>query len=147
MDSRTYISEHLAHTGAMTQQVPSVNLNTDIAFAWPLFEQVLSLKVGQAMAVMNRDVIAVEAAEGTDAMIDRAGALTKGRPWALLKSCSSDHDMRADVPTLGIATIRRLHAAGCRAAAVGSGRVILLDKADLVREADRLGVALLGIGA
>ncbi len=145
MDSRTYIGEHLAHSGSITQLAPSAALNADIAFGWPLFEQLLSLKVGQAMAVLNRDVLAVEAAEGTDAMIARAGELSKGRPWALLKSCASDHDMRADVPTVGIATIQRLHAAGCRAAAMGAGRVILLNKVDLVREADRLGVALLGI--
>lgn len=147
MDSTTYIRDHLAESGLMTRVAPAPHLKADIEFGWPLFQQLLRLRIGQSMAVANRDVVAVEAAEGTDAMVDRTGEICRGRPWAFLKSASPDHDMRADVPTMGVQTIRRLHGAGCRAVVLGSGRVILLGRSDLLNEANELGLPMLGMDA
>ncbi|MFM7810075.1 MAG: UDP-2,3-diacylglucosamine diphosphatase LpxI domain-containing protein, partial [Planctomycetota bacterium] len=116
----------------------------DVAFGWPLLRQAVELDIGQAMAVRDRDVVAVESIEGTDAMIDRAGHLCRTRGWTLLKTAKSAHDRRADVPTIGVATVERVAAAGCRCIAVGAGRVILVDRPAVVAAADRLGVAIVG---
>ncbi|MGA1265922.1 MAG: LpxI family protein [Phycisphaerales bacterium] len=146
MDSTTFIQDHLATSGVMGRVQPDAGSSADMAFGWPLLLQMVELDIGQSIAVRDRDVIAVEAIEGTDAMIERAGQLCRTRGWTLLKTAKSAHDRRADVPTIGVATIERAAAAGCRSVALGSGRVILVDKSSVIASADRLGVALLGMG-
>ena len=74
---------------------------SDIEFGWPLLEQSASLHIGQCIAVREGDVLAVEAIEGTKALIERAGSLCKKSGWTLLKTAADDHDMRADVPSIG----------------------------------------------
>lgn len=146
IDSTTHIPEHLAEARVMSKRRPSESEAKAIRFGWPLFEQTLSLHVGQSMAVREGDVLAVEAAEGTDRMIARAGELCRAGGWVLLKGASPDHDRRADVPTIGERTIRNAHAAGCRCLAVGAGDVILLDKPAVLAAADGLGISIVGIG-
>jgi DUF1009 family protein len=144
MDSTTFIQDHLASAGVMGRVQPDATSMADADFGWPLLLQAVELDIGQSMAVRDRDVIAVEAIEGTDAMIERAGQLCRARGWTLLKTAKAAHDRRADVPTIGVATIERVAAAGCRCIVVGSGRVILVDRPAVAQAADRLGVALLG---
>ena len=145
MDSTTYIQEHLATLGVMGSVTPSSAQQADIAFGWPIISQVCELDVGQAIAVRDRDTIAVEAVEGTDAMIDRASTLCRSRGWTLLKTSSGNHDRRADVPTVGVATIERLAKAGGTCLALGVGRVILIEKPLVIAAANRLGVAVVGV--
>ena len=145
MDSTTYIQEHLATLGVMGSVTPSSAQQADIAFGWPIISQVCELDVGQAIAVRERDTIAVEAVEGTDAMIDRASTLCRSRGWTLLKTSSGNHDRRADVPTVGVATIERLAKAGGTCLALGVGRVILIEKPKVIATANHLGVAIVGV--
>jgi DUF1009 family protein len=147
IDSTTHIPEHLATEGTMGAVEPTASQRLDTAFAWPILERLLELGIGQAMAVRERDVIAVEAVEGTDRMVDRAGELCPRRGWVLLKSSRADHDRRADVPTIGVRTVERVAESGGRCIAVGAGRVILVDKPQVIAAADGAGVALLGIDA
>ena len=86
MDSTTYIPDQLASTGVMGTVHPTAQQQADIAFAWPLLSQTSQLDIGQSMAVRERDVIAVEAVEGTDRMIKRAGELCRAKGWSLLKT-------------------------------------------------------------
>ncbi len=144
IDTRTYIPEHLASLGAMNAIKISESVAEDVDFAWDLLTKSVELNVGQSLAVRSRDVIAVEAAEGTNAMIERAGQLCKGRPWVFAKTSSQNHDMRADVPTIGVETIDRLEAAGAVAMVVGAERVIMVDKLDVIRRADELRIAIIG---
>ena len=145
MDSTTFITDHLASAGVMGRVQPDAASVADLDFGWPLLLQAVELDIGQSMAVRDRDVIAVEAIEGTDAMIDRAGTLCRARGWTLLKTAKAAHDRRADVPTIGAATIERVAAAGCRCVAVGAGQVILVDRPAVIAAADSHGVALWGI--
>lgn len=145
IDSTTYISDQLASAGPMTRTPPTSALKADIEFGWPLLMQTVELDIGQSIAVRDRDVIAVEAVEGTDAMIERAGELCKSKGWVLLKTAKRDHDMRADVPTIGLGTIERAARAGCGCIAVGAGRVILVDKAAVLKVADEKRIAIVGV--
>lgn len=145
MDSTTFIQDHLASDGVMGAVQPGTDARGDVAFGWPLLRQLVELDVGQSMAVRDRDVIAVEAIEGTDAMIERAGSLCRAKGWTLLKTAKAAHDRRADVPTIGVATIERVAAAGCRCIALGTGQVILVDRPAVIAAADRLGVAIWGL--
>ena len=86
----------------------------------------------------------MEAIEGTDAMIDRAGALAKGRSWTLFKTSATNHDRRGDVPVIGPQTIARVAQNGGKTVAIGAGRVILLEAEKVRSEAERLGVRLWG---
>jgi hypothetical protein len=81
----------------------------------------------------------------SDNLIDRAGSLCKKKGWTLLKTAALDHDMRADVPSIGTKTIEQVSEAGCRCIAVGTGRVILLDAPAVIDAANKAGVALVGI--
>lgn len=145
IDSTTYIPDHLASVGVMTHTQPATRQQADIDFAWPLLEQAVELGIGQSMAVRERDVIAVEAVEGTAAMIKRAGELCKARSWTLLKTAAADHDMRADVPSVGVDTIAQMKEAGAGCLALGAGRVILIDKPQVIEAADNVGIAMVGI--
>lgn len=145
IDSTTYIRDQLASAGVMTRTQPSAAQQADIEFAWPLLMQLVSLDIGQSMAVRERDVIAVEAVEGTDRMIDRAGELCRRKGWVMLKTASANHDMRADVPTIGVATIERLAKTGAGCLALGAGRVIMVDKPHVIAAADKAGIAIVGV--
>ena len=145
IDSTTYISDHLASEGFMTRTQPSAFQRGDIDFGWPMLAQTVELDIGQSIAVRDRDVIAVEAVEGTDAMIERAGQLCNAPGWTLLKTAKRDHDMRADVPTIGLATIERAGRAGCGCIALGASRVILVDKPAVLKAADEMRIAIVGV--
>ena len=145
VDSTTYLPEHLATEGAMTAREPSASTLGDIEFGWPLLTRVSALHIGQSMAVRQRDVICVEAVEGTDRMIRRAGELCPRGGWTLLKTAAPDHDMRTDVPTIGVRTIEQAAEAGCTCIALGAGRVILADRPRVVEAAEAAGVAIVGV--
>jgi DUF1009 family protein len=147
MDTTRYIADHLATAGVMTKREPTDRQWADIRFAWPILMRLNELDVGQAVAVKERNVVAVEAIEGTDAMIDRAGALCRSGDWILAKGAGAAKDRRFDVPTVGEATIERLKANGCRCLAVTAGQVILVEKPRLLEAADAAGIAVVGVDA
>ena len=146
VDSTTYLSEHLATAGAMTARSPEAHEQGDIDFGWPLLTQTSALHIGQSMAVRQRDVICVEAVEGTDRMIQRAADLCPRGGWTLLKTAAPDHDMRTDVPTIGLQTVENAARAGCSCIALGTGRVILADRPKVLEAAERAGIAIVGVG-
>jgi DUF1009 family protein len=145
VDSTAFITDHLTTPGVMGSIEPTSAQRADLAFGWPLLERTIELEIGQSIAVRDRDVLAVEALEGTDGMIDRAGSLCRSAGWTLLKSARPDHDRRADVPTVGIQTIERLRAARGGCLALGAGRVIMIDKPRVIEAANRAGIALVGV--
>ena len=145
MDSTTYIPDQLASNGVMGSTQPTAQQQADITFAWPLLTQTSQLDIGQSMAVRERDVIAVEAVEGTDRMIKRAGELCRSNGWTLLKTAPADHDRRADVPSIGVSTVHALSQAGGSCIALGAGRVILIDKDAVLKAADEANIAILGV--
>lgn len=146
IDSTTHIPDHMAAPGVMGAVQPGALQQGDIEFGWPILDRTVELDIGQSIAVRERDVIAVEAVEGTKRMIHRAGELCRARGWTLLKTSKTDHDMRADVPTIGVDTIEQLKLAGAGCVALGAGRVILIDKPRVLEAADAAGIAVVGVG-
>lgn len=146
IDSTAFIPDHLATPGVMGRIAPDSLCARDLAFGWPLLSQAVALDIGQGLIVREGDIVAVEALEGTDAMIERAGQLCgKATGWTLLKTAKASHDMRADVPTIGVGTVERVARCGGRAIGVGARRVILVNRPEVIAAADRLGVALVGL--
>ncbi len=145
VDSTRYIPDQLATEGLMTERRPTAAQWADVEFGRPIAERLAALDVGQAIAVHDREVLAVEAIEGSDAMIRRAGELCRGRRWTLLKIAKPQQDMRFDVPTVGVNTIHNLRAAGAGCLALEAGRVIMLDRSAILDEAERAGIAVVGM--
>ena len=143
-DSTKYCKEHLADSGLMTKNKPNKEIENDVEFGWQVAKKVAELDIGQAVAVKERDVIAVEAIEGTAEMIKRAGALCKKGGWTLVKVAKRNQDMRFDVPCVGSETIKALSENGCKCLVLEASKVIIIDKPQTLALADRLGVTIIG---
>ena len=146
IDSTTYIPEHMATSGVMTRRAPTPAERADLEFGWRILKDTVELEIGQAITVRERDVIGVEAVEGTDRLIERTGELCPRKGWTLLKTASDGHDMRSDVPTIGLNTIEKMVKHGATCLTVGAGRVILLDKPQVLEAADKAGITIVGVG-
>ena len=141
----TYIPEHLASEGVMGSVRPGRRQQADIDFGWPLLEPVVELDAGRAPAVRELDAIAVAAAQGAAALIERAAGLVRATGWTCLQTARADRDPTSDMPTIDVDTIKQLAKAGGRCVALGAGRVRLIDKAAVLTAADRAKIALVGL--
>jgi UDP-2,3-diacylglucosamine hydrolase len=144
IDSTRYCTEHLATAGVMTKRQPTDRQWQDIRFGWDLCQTISKMDIGQAVAVLDKDVIAVEALEGTNSMIERAGKLCPAGGWTLIKVANSNGDMRMDVPTIGTTTIEKLHAAHAACVVLEPGKTIILEKQKVLELADRFKIAVVG---
>jgi DUF1009 family protein len=135
----------LAKAGRLTRRGPTAAQEQDIAFGWTLAKEMGRLDIGQTVAVKGRAVIAVEAVEGTDACIRRAGELCPQGGFTVVKVAKPQQDMRFDVPTIGVGTIENLAAAGARVLAIEAGKTILVDEAEVIALADRHGLAIVAL--
>ncbi len=144
MSSVEYCPEHLACEGLMTKTPVPRAARDDVEFGFGIARRSAEMDVGQCIAVKEGDIIAVEAMEGTDQMIQRAGGLCRSGGWTLVKVARPEQDMRFDVPTVGPETIKRLKEAGCVCLVLEAGRTLILDKPETLALADRCGIAVLG---
>jgi DUF1009 family protein len=143
-NSTMYCKEHLATAGAMTKTKHHSSVEGDIEFGWQIAKKFSELDIGQAIAVKEKEVIAVEAIEGTAKMIERAGQLCKSGGWTLIKTSKPRQDMRFDVPCVGPDTIRSLAENGGKCLVVEAGKTIIIDKPQTIKLADQLGITILG---
>jgi len=141
-DSVQYCREHLPPPGVLTRRRPTPAQQKDIAFGWPIAKEMGRLDIGQSIAVKEQEVIAVEAIEGTDRMIERAGQLCRQGGWTLIKVAKPDQDPRFDVPTVGPDTIENLHRHGGKALVFEAGRTLAIDRDKIVEIADRYGIVV-----
>jgi DUF1009 family protein len=144
IDSTTYCAEHMVSPGVLTQRQPTESQWRDIHLGWEICCAISRMDIGQSIAVMNSDVIAVEALEGTNAMIERAGKLCRVGGWTMIKVANTKQDMRVDVPTIGLHTIEELHAAGAGCIVLEAGKTIILEKTKVLELADRYRIAVVG---
>ena len=143
-DSTMYCKEHLATAGVLTKTQPSSSAKNDIEFGWQIAKKLSGLDIGQSIAVKEKEVIAVEAIEGTAKMIERAGWCCKKGGWTLIKAARPNQDMRFDVPCAGPDTIRSLAQNGGKCLVVEADKTIIIDKPETIKLADKLGIAILG---
>ncbi len=143
-DSTQYCQEHLARQGVMTSCHPTAAQLEDIEFGWSIVKRMGDLDIGQAIAVKEREVIAVEAIEGTDEMIKRAGSLCRSGGWTLIKTAKPDQDMRFDVPTIGQSTLENLKANGAGCVIVEAGKTLIIDMPETIKLADKFKIPLVG---
>jgi DUF1009 family protein len=132
-----YAPELLAGEGRLTRRGPSGAQWKDVRFGWQIAKQMGRLDVGQSVAVKNQAVLAVEAVEGTDECIRRAGSLCRAGAFTVVKVAKPQQDMRFDVPTIGLGTLQTMLQAGARVLAIEAEKTIVLDRPQVVDFADR----------
>lgn len=143
IDSTTFLGPLLAPSGTLSQRVPDDEELADFAFGYRMADAIAGLDVGQAIVVKDRAVVAVEAMEGTDAVIARAGELA-GPGVRVIKVAKPNQDMRFDVPVVGEATIAAMRAVEASALSIDAGKTLLLDGARVIASADEAGIAVVG---
>lgn len=139
--------ELLVREGVLTRRKPSQTDLADIQFGWNLAKKMGELDVGQSVMVRERAVLAVEAIEGTDAAIRRAGELCGRNSFVVVKVAKPQQDRRFDVPTVGKLTIETMHAAGGKVLAIEAGNTIILDESETIALADRYGITVTAVGS
>ncbi len=140
-----YCPELLVTQGVLTRRRPSAAELKDVAFGWELAKEMGRLDVGQSVAIKESAAVAVEAIEGTDRCIERAGQLCKAGGWTLVKVAKPQQDMRFDVPTIGVTTVENLHKAGAKVLAIEAGKTIVIDQPAVVQLADRYGMTIVAM--
>lgn len=142
VDSTTFLEPLLAPEGVLTRRAPTKEERADIDYGLGIAREIARLDLGQTIAVKDRAVVAIEAMEGTDAVIARAGEVTRGKGFVVVKIAKLDQDMRFDVPVIGIPTIEMMCQAGSTAIHVTARKTLLFDKEDLIVLADKKGISV-----
>lgn len=140
------VPELLARFGKLTRRGPTQSESHDIAYGWRLARELGRFDVGQCVCVKGRVAVAVEAIEGTDACIARAGELCR-TGFTVVKVAKPQQDMRFDVPTVGLGTLENMIRAGARCLAIEADKTILVDRDACLALADRHGLAIVALHA
>jgi hypothetical protein len=143
LDSTAFLAPLLARGGVLTRRAPTEDERADLEHGYRVADAVAGLDVGQTIAVKSGAVVAVEAMEGTDAVIARAGGLAGGGV-RIVKVAKPNQDMRFDVPVVGVSTINAMAAVGATLLSVDAGKTLLIDGEAIIRAANEAGIAIVG---
>lgn len=143
LDSTVLLSSYLADEGAMTRRKPNKRDLDDIRFGASKARDLAASDIGQTVVVKGKSIVSAEAMEGTDAAIRRARDVVEG-PFVVVKVARPSQDTRFDVPVVGPTTIASMMAAGAGVLALEAGRVLLLERDELLRNADANDIAVYG---
>jgi DUF1009 family protein len=145
LDSTSFLAPLLARAGVLTRRAPTDEEERDLTFGCRIADTLAGLDIGQTIAVKSSAVIAVEAMEGTDAVIERAGQLA-GPGARIIKVAKPNQDMRFDVPVVGVSTVTAMQAAGATLLSVDAGKTLMIDGDAIVKAADEAGICIVGRG-
>lgn len=143
LDSTVLMRSEMAVDGVMGRHRPRLGQRRDIEFGLSVAHRLAALDIGQSVVVRNGTVVAVEAVEGTNEAIGRAGAHVSGR-FIVAKTARPSQDPRFDVPVVGPRTIEVMADNDARVLALQAHRVLLLDRAEMIDRADRAGIVVVG---
>jgi hypothetical protein len=143
-DSTALLKPLLAEAGVMTKRKPSKDEEADLEYGRAIAHALAQWDIGQSVAVAERACVAVEAMEGTDAMLRRAAALVNGKSLALVKVATRRRHLLFDVPVVGVDTVAVMRETGTAVLAVDAGRTLMLDRAAMISEADEAGIVIVG---
>ena len=143
VDSTAFLQPLLAKEGLLTRRAPTADEQADITFGHTIADAIAGLDIGQTIAVKSAAVVAIEAMEGTDAVIARAGKLA-GAGVCVVKVAKPNQDMRFDVPVVGVSTIQAMTSAGATVLSVDAGKTLMIDGDAIIKAADDAGIAIVG---
>jgi DUF1009 family protein len=143
IDSTALLQPMLASDGVMTRRAPTADEQRELEFGYRMADAIAGLDIGQTIAVKHQAVVAVEAMEGTDETIARAGHLA-GPGVAVVKVAKPGQDMRFDVPVVGLATVAAMRQAGATLLSLDAGRTLMFERERMLAAADEGGIAIVG---
>jgi UDP-2,3-diacylglucosamine hydrolase len=143
-DSTALLQPMLASAGVMTRRKPDNEEESNIKYGRRIVNALAGFDVGQSAAICERSCVALEAMEGTDAMLRRAATLVNGRKLTLVKTARRREHLLFDVPVVGLATVPVMRQTGTSALAIEAGRTLMLDKEDMIKAANEARVAIVG---
>ena len=141
LHSGTFLKQWIPAVGVLTRRKPTEEERQDLVFGVKIARQLAGLGIGQTVVVRRKAVVAVEAMEGTDDAIRRAGRIAASG-CVVVKSCEMEHDMRFDIPVVGLETLRAMREAQVDCMGVEGGRVLLFNMPELIEEADRANLSI-----
>jgi hypothetical protein len=145
VDSTVLLKPYLSAEGRMTRRGLNDHEAADVDYGRPIAHRIATMDIGQTVVVRDQAVVAVEAMEGTDEVIRRAGSLANNKKLTVIKVSKPKQDMRFDVPVVGVPTIETMAAAGATALVLDAGRTLILDRQDFLDLADRHDIAVVGM--
>ena len=143
-DSTLFLEPLLAQEGILTQRAPSPEERLSLDYGRKVARRLAQYDIGQTVVVVDGACVAVEAMEGTDAVIRRAAQLAGGQPLCVVKVSKPNQDMRFDVPVVGLPTIAVMKECGATALSLEAGKTLLFDSEELLAQADAAGIAIVG---
>jgi hypothetical protein len=144
IDSTALLAPYLAREGPNTQRKPNADEQADIDYGTGIARALAAYDIGQSVVICEKACVAVEAMEGTDAVIERAGQYSNGRPLTVVKVSKPKQDMRFDVPVIGPTTIAKMKSANATALAVDAGKALFIDRDELLAAAEQAKITILG---
>jgi len=142
VDSTLFLKPLLPEAGVLTRRAPSAGEAADMEYGLQLARQIAGMDIGQTVVVSDCACVAVEAMEGTDETIERAGRFAQGKNLVVVKVSKPGQDMRFDVPVVGLPTVETMKKAGATALAIDATRTLLFDREKLIELADIAGIAI-----
>ncbi len=145
VDSTALLKPHMVPPGKLTRRGLNSSEESDVEYGRPIAQRIASMDIGQTVVVRDRAVVAVEAMEGTDAVIRRAGKLVQRRNLTVIKVSKPKQDMRFDIPVIGRPTLENMIESGATAIVIDAQRCLIFDKEDVVGEADKHDIAIVAL--
>jgi hypothetical protein len=142
VNSTAFLGDLIAREGVLTKRAPDELESADIEYGRQVAQKIAQLDLGQTVVISDRACVAIEAMEGTDETIERAGRIAAGKRLAVVKVSKPAQDMRFDVPVVGLRTIEGMRAAGATTLALDAGKTLLFDREKLIAAADQAGIAI-----
>jgi len=142
IDSTFFLKDQLPQPGTLTKRAPDQRERSDVEYGLEIARGIAGMDLGQTIVVRDRACVAIEAMEGTDAVIRRAGELVRGR-LTVVKIAKPDQDMRFDVPVVGVPTIESMKDSGATCLCLTAGKTLMFDREAMVKLADKHKIAIL----
>ena len=144
IDSTYFLKDYLPQAGSLSKRAPDAREQADIEYGLEVAHEIARLDLGQTIVVRDRACVAIEAMEGTDAVIRRAGELASGR-LTVVKIAKPDQDMRFDVPVVGLSTIQTMIAAAATCLCLTAGKTLMFERDEVIKLADQKGIAITAV--
>lgn len=141
VDSTCFLQDSLPTLGNVTRRKPSRQEQEDVDYGLEIAREIARLDLGQTIVVRGKACVAIEAMEGTDETIRRAGRLVNGR-LTVVKVAKPDQDMRFDVPVVGVPTIEAMVEAGATCLCITAGKTLMFDREEMIQTAERNKIAI-----
>jgi UDP-2,3-diacylglucosamine hydrolase len=142
VDSTMFLKPLLPEAGVLTRRAPNEHEAADMNYGLGVARKIAAMDIGQTVVIADRACVAVEAMEGTDETIERAGRFAAGKNLVVVKVSKPQQDMRFDVPVVGLPTVESMKKAGATALAIDAERTLLFDREKLIEFADAAGIAI-----